>query len=218
MRSVFPLALLLAAAVSGWSASKPHVVALGKAQQVKIFVGAEEAQVLSISVRPLYVDTKLKEFTTGYLHDVTDRLFVVQRAFRINDGLPDDKPRQSKWVWQRGGWMLVDRGSGHITQLRLPDFDPSYSDISWYRDYAAYCGISESGERAYTVVAQVGGHKPVYRKELSKAPSETTGAGCAAAHWERHPARVTFQPNGGDPFTVNVRTRQVNEPQDSAAE
>jgi hypothetical protein len=114
--------------------------------------------------------------------------------------------------------LLVDRVSGHITQLKLPDFDPSYSDISWYRDYAAYCGVSQSDERAYAVVAQVGGHKPIYRKELGKAASETIGAECGTARWERHPARVTFHALGGEPFTVNVRTRQVAEPQDAAAE
>ena len=45
---------------------------------------------MDITVRPLYVDSRLKEFTTGDSHDVTDREFVVRRAFRINDALPDD--------------------------------------------------------------------------------------------------------------------------------
>jgi hypothetical protein len=52
MRSVSFLVLILATTVSGWSASKPHVVALGKPQQVKIFLGPDETQVISISVRP----------------------------------------------------------------------------------------------------------------------------------------------------------------------
>jgi hypothetical protein len=161
MRRVVGLVLLLCAAVTGWGASTPHVVALGKAQPVKIFLGPGEEQALTISVRPLYVDAKLKEFTTGNAHEITDRQFVVQRAFRINDALPDDKPKQSKWLWQFGGWLLVDRSTGHITQLKLPDFHPQYSQVSWYRDYAAYCGISENSERWNAVVAQMGGRKPV---------------------------------------------------------
>ncbi len=46
---------------------------------------------------------KLKDFTTGDIHDVTDREFVVRRAYRINDSLPDDARKTPKWLWQRGG-------------------------------------------------------------------------------------------------------------------
>jgi hypothetical protein len=72
----------------GRAASKPHVVSLGKATPVKLFVGPAEDRTIDISVRPLYVDTKLKDFTTGDAHDVTDREFVVRRAYRINDTCP----------------------------------------------------------------------------------------------------------------------------------
>ena len=75
---------------------------------------------MDITVRALYVDAKLKEFTTGKPHDVTDREFVVRRAFRINDALPEIRTRRPKWLWQRGGWLLVDRVSGKVTQLKLP--------------------------------------------------------------------------------------------------
>ena len=218
MRSVFRCLVILCAVLPAWCASKPHVVALGKAQSVRISLGPDESRQLSINVRPLYVDTKLKEFTTGSSHEITDRLFVVQRAFRVNDGLPDDKPKQAKWLWQRGGWLLVDRSSGHITQLKLPDFDPAYSDVSWYRDYAAYCGIAEGAERWNALVAQVGAHKPIYRKELGKAGPEAADTVCAFPYWERHPARVTFKPSGGEEFTVNVSARQVYEPADAPAE
>ena len=106
------------------AASKPHVVALGKTTSVKLFVGPSENKTLDITVRPLYVDAKLKEFTTGDSHDVTDREFVVRRAYRINDALPDDTHKAPKWLWQRGGWLLVDRVSGKISLVKLPDFDP----------------------------------------------------------------------------------------------
>ena len=69
----------------------------------------------------------------------------MRRAYRINDSLPDDARKSPKWLWQRGGWLLVDRSSGKITLLKLPDFDPFYSEVSWYRDYAAYCGLTTNG-------------------------------------------------------------------------
>src|ERR1700744_1184536 len=101
MRIFSGLLILLAIALPLQAASKPHVVALGKASTVKLFVGPSEDKTLDIVVRPLYIDTKLKEFTTGDTHDVTDREFVVRRAYRINDALPEDPRRSPKWLWQR---------------------------------------------------------------------------------------------------------------------
>jgi len=187
------------------AAPKPHVVGLGSPQPVKLYVGPSEDKVIDVTVRALYVDTKLKEYTSGKTHDVTDRTFVVRRAFRVNDALPDDSRKSSKWVWQLGGWLLVDRSSGKITQLKLPDFDAFYSDVSWYRDYAAYCGTTGNSEHLLAIVAQLGVKKPLYRKELGKASSgDLPDSDCAAPHWERKPARVTFLPKAGEKFTVNV--------------
>ncbi len=206
--------LVLVLVLPAWSASKPHVVFLGKPQTVKISLGRDESQSATISVRPLYVDTKLKDYTTGDAHDMTDRQFVVQRAYRLNDSLPGDSPKQGKWIWQRGDWLLVDRVSGHITQVKLPDFDAANSHISWYRDYAAYCGTSDSGARRNALVAQIGVHKALFRKELAKsaaADTDAAAADCSAARWERHPARVTFSPANGQPFTVNVVPHHAEE-------
>ena len=214
MRCVLGFALMLTTALPVWCASKPHVVFLGKPQQVKTFVGHDESQAITISVRPLYVDTKLKDYTTGDSHDVTDRQFVVQRAFRMNDSLPGDSPKQSKWVWQRGDWLLVDRVSGHIAQVRLPDFDASYSRVSWYRDYAAYCGLSDNGARAGAVVAQIGVRKALFHKDLVKSAeseNDMSGSTCNYPKWDRRPARVTFSPADGQPFTVNVVARHAQE-------
>jgi hypothetical protein len=214
LRSFAGITLALALAVPAWSAAKPHVVFLGKAQTVRVFLGPDESQSATISVRPLYVDTKLKDYTTGDAHDITDRQFVVQRAYRLNDRLPGDSPTQSKWVWQRGDWLLVDRVSGHIAQVKLPEFDASNSRVSWYRDYAAYCGVSDNGARWSAVVAQAGVRKALFRKELAK-PTETDSDGpaadCSTAKWERHPARVTFSPANGQPFTVNVVPHHAEE-------
>ncbi len=109
----------------------------------------------------------LKEWTTGDAHDVTDRSFVVRRAIRVNDTLPSDPPEQrgvaasSRWVWQRGPWLLVDRATGHVTALHLPDYDPGVSQVSWFRDYAAYCGLAACGKSLYAIVAQLSVRKPV---------------------------------------------------------
>lgn len=195
MRILRVLVFMLLSTVA-WAASKPHVVALGKAVPVKLLVGTTGNRTIDITVRPLYVDTKLKEFTTGKSHDVTDREYVIRQAYRINDSLPDDSSKTIKWLWQRGGY------------LRLPDFDPLYSDVSWYRDYAAYCGIAGNGERVIAVVAQIGVRKPLYRKDVAKASAgDLPDSDCAQPHWERQPARVTFLPKNGERFTVNVSGR-----------
>lgn len=198
------------------AASKPHVVALRKATSVKLFVGPSDNKTVDITVRPLYVDTRLKEFTTGEAHDVTDREFVVRRAYRMNDALPEDAHKAPKWLWERGGWLLVDRVSGKIALVKLPDFDPFYSEVSWYRDYAAYCGITSNGEKVSAVVTEIGGKKALFHKEVSKASvGDAPDSNCSAPHWERQPARVTFLPKGGDKFTVNVSGRFADEAPDN---
>jgi len=55
---------------------KPHVISFGKWTAAKWYVGPQ-AKALDVKIRALYVDTRLKEFTTGLPHEVTDRLFVV---------------------------------------------------------------------------------------------------------------------------------------------
>jgi hypothetical protein len=116
------------------------------------------------------VDARVKEFVTGAPHEITERLFVVRRVFRLNDGLPDDPT--PKWQWQRGGWLLVDRGTGRISPVNLPDFDASYSASSWYRDYVAYCGVSDDGKKTFAVVAQLNRRKPVLKKLISGGLSD----------------------------------------------
>jgi hypothetical protein len=130
---------------------KPHVIAFGKWTSVKWYVGAVEGKPLDIKIRALHVDTRLKEYTTGAAHDVTDRLLVVRRMFRLNDTLPTESNSAPRWVWERGGWLLVDRVTGRVTQISLPEFDPFYSTASWYRDYVAYCGVSDDGKKLFAI-------------------------------------------------------------------
>jgi hypothetical protein len=216
MRAVLLFVAVLPIGLTAAAASKPHVVSLGKATPVKLFVGPSEATTIDISVRPLYVDTKLKDFTTGDAHDVTDREFVVRRAYRINDALPDDAKKSAKWLWQRGGWLLVDRVSGKIALVKLPDFDALYSEVSWYRDYAAYCGITSNGERVNAVVAEIGGKKALFHKELGKVSTgDSSDKNCAPPRWDRQPPRATFLPKAGEKFTVNVSGRFADEAPDN---
>lgn len=204
--------------ISAGAASKPHVMSLGKPMPVKLFLGPAEEKTVTINVRPLYLDAKLKEYTAGATHDVTDRLFVVRRAYRVNDLLPAEPGSQPRWLWQRGGWLLVDRTTGRITQIKLPDFDPYYSEVSWYRDYAAYCGVADDGEKVSAIVAQISTHKPLYKKQLEKLGGELPESICEVPLWQRQPARVTFAPHGGEKTTVDVNGRFADLNPDTPAE
>jgi hypothetical protein len=168
---------------SGFAAPKAHTVVLGKLRAVQVRSDSGEGQ--EIKVRELIIDERIREYTTGPAHEVTDRLFVVRRAYRINDALPEETRKPQQWVWRLGGWISVDRQTGHVAQLNLPAFDGDTSEASWYRDYAAYCGASDDGSKTYMVVSQLGRRKPILRKEYS-------GPACAAPRWERGPSRVTF--------------------------
>ncbi len=128
------------------AAAAPNVITFGRWTSVQWSTGSgADEKPLTIKIRALVVDGRVKEYALGAPHEVTDRLFVVRRAFRVNDSLPEDPgPR---WQWQRGGWLLVDRLTGHVSPINLPEFDVLYSAASWYRDYVAYCGIAEDGKK-----------------------------------------------------------------------
>src|SRR5215472_15871212 len=98
--------LLIMFVISAGAASKPHVISLGKPMPVKLLLGPSEEHSVNITVRPLYLDTKLKEYTTGPAHDITDRVFEIRRAYRVNDYLPTESAAQPRWLWQRGDWLL----------------------------------------------------------------------------------------------------------------
>ncbi len=87
MRTI-PVLVMLLVSISAGAASKPHVISFGKPQQVKLSAGASESKTVDITVSPLFVDTKLKEYTIGKQHDVTDRQFVVRRAFASTTPCP----------------------------------------------------------------------------------------------------------------------------------
>jgi len=210
-RKVLPLLLiLLVTSLSGTvsAANKPHVITFGKWVSAK-WPNATGQELFDFKVRPLLVDARIKEYTTGNPHEVTDRLFVVRRAFRLNDALPfENAPR---WQWQRGGWLLVDRLTGHISQLNLPEFDAFHSTASWYRDYIAYCGVSEDGKDVFAMLVQVGRRKPILKKEVGQAKSgDDPDSACLVPTWERSPMRVTFQADGDHKLIFSLRNRIVD--------
>jgi hypothetical protein len=190
----------------------------------------------ALKVRPLLVDSRVSEWTTGEAHDVTDRSFVVRRALRINDTLPSDTAADPKsdpksdpkfdprsdakaeaktstklsrpaehWVWQRGPWLLVDRLTGRTTALKLPDYDPGASQVAWFRDYAAYCGVTATGKSLYAVVAQIGVRRAVLSKKLSAYDAaDHPWPTCGQPEWQREPLRITFHPAGREPASFDL--------------
>lgn len=207
----------------GFAAAPPkrHLVVLGPVKQVSYALPngmTDKSDLLStspnrdvghpdtstIKVRALIVDGRQREWVMGESHDVTDRSFTIRRAMRLNDALPGEV--QTRWSWQPGPWLLVDRTTGRITALHLPDFDNVVSDAIWYRDYAAYCGVGTTAKGGlFVVVAQLGVRRAVVQKEIGKWPqAEPPSPVCGAATWQREPVRVTFSPAGGTTMTFDV--------------
>ena len=148
--------------------AKPHTVGIGAGKRVPYSIVSDPSGAApdekTLHVRPLIVDDKVKDWTTGEVHDITDRSFVVRRALRLNDSLPGDKTEH--WIWQRGPWIMIDRTNGHVTAMKLPDYDPAVSQVIWFRDYAAYCGLTSGGHQLYAVVAQVAARRPILAKKI----------------------------------------------------
>ncbi len=211
------------------------MVVLGAARKVPYSKAGDPAGAApgenELKVRALLVDGVVKEWTTGEAHDVTDRSFVVRRVIKLNDALPSDKstratrsairhlPASSRrsplrpaaprwldhWVWQRGPWLLVDRVTGHITALKLPDYDPGVSQVVWFRDYGAYCGVTASGKSLYAMVAQVAARKALLARKLSAFdPENHPEPACGPSEWQREPLRVTFHPTGKEPVSFDI--------------
>lgn len=184
---------------TGVAAPRQHTVILGRWRTVPIAADR-------VRIRPLVIDERLREYTAGSPHQVTDRIFVIRRAHRLNDSLPEEEAgRRLHWVWRLDGWLSVDRQTGHVAQLSLPAFDPETSQANWYQDYVAYCGSSDDGRKMYMVVFQLGKRKPLLKKEFA-------GPSCSAPRWERGPGRVTFNiPGEKSSFLVRARTADLQD-------
>jgi hypothetical protein len=206
-RTVFLFLPVFLSLPANAAAPKSHSVALGAARKA-IYTppdAAPNAATLGavLRVRPLLVDGRLREWTTGDSHEVTDRSFTIRRAVRINDALPGETA--ARWIWQPGAWLLVDRQTGHITLLHLPDYDPAVSDVAWFRDYAAYCGITTTAKKnLIAVIARVGTARAILQKEIGPSPTDLSQPACAVPAWERAPIRAIFKPAGHDAITIGV--------------
>jgi hypothetical protein len=205
LRSALVPLLLSCCALCAAAVPKVHTVVLGPVRKVpytppEATPDTRAGEATTLRVRPLFVDAAQREWTVGDAHDVTDRSFTIRRALRLNDALPGEPAR---WSWQPGPWLLVDRVSGHIVALHLPAFDSEVSEVVWFRDYAAYCGITTTARGGLVaVVAQLGARKAVAEKLISKGPAPRPA--CALARWQRSPMRATLQPTGGEAVTFNV--------------
>jgi hypothetical protein len=208
----FWFVFLATVSTSSAAGRKTHTVGLGAIKHVPYSKTGDPAGAgpgeNELKIRAFLVDGVLKEWTTGEAHDVTDRSFVVRRAVRLNDALPGDKqtPAENRdhWVWQRGPWLLIDRTAGHVTALKLADYDPGVSQVSWFRDYAAYCGITSTGKSLYAVVSQIAAHKPALAMKLAAFdPEDHSRSACGPPDWQRDPLRITFHPAGTDAVSYN---------------
>jgi len=195
------------------AATKVHAIGFGKPMLVQWLpgTGAENEKAIPIKVRPLLVDGRVKEFVLGPVHEITDRLFVVRRVFRVNDSLPEDA--NIHWQWERGGWLLVDRVTGRISAINLPGFDPFYSAASWYRDYVAYCSLADDGKKIDAIVAQIGRRRPVLKKQISSVAQREDAApdsACSLPVWQRNPTRISFEAAGTDKQTFAIHGQVID--------
>lgn len=207
----FPKLLGACAAILLFSipvAAKNHSVALGAWRKVPYTPASTNSGTAtngraSLRVRPLVVDGQVRDWTSGEIHEITGRTFVVRRAVKLNDSLPDEPG--SHWIWVLGPWLLVDRGSAHISILHLPDFDPAVSEAVWFRDYAAYCGVNATGKHLYAVVSQLGVRRPLVAKPLAEwTENDYSTPACAPATWQRQPLQVVFHPAGSAAVSFRI--------------
>jgi len=205
--------------IAAIAAPKQHVVALGKGTPIKGKADADantNDKPVEVKIRPLYVDGKMREFTVGAAHDVTEKTFVVQRMFRLNDALPQENGPMH-WRWERGGWLLIDRVTGKVQLIALPQFDSYTSTVNWFRDYAGYCGVSDDGKKALAMVVQLGRRKPLFKKTIADVAPEASQ--CQIPAWQRDPVRVTFEIEAQKiTFVVSTRAVDVATEEETAGE
>lgn len=211
---IFTAAILVTASSA---APKPHVITFGRWTTVKLLSGPNEDQPAEIKIRPLLVDGALKAYTFATPHEISDRLLVVERMLRVNDALPSETAQ--RWIWQRGGWLVVDRTNGHISTANLPEFDSDFSAASWYRDYIAYCGVSADGRKLYAMVMQLGRRKPILKKPIGEI-GDNNSPECSLPTWQRQPTRVTFlvKPDQKIVYAVRGTAAELSEEDEEGTE
>lgn len=202
-------AVVLSLTIAASAASKVHIITFGRWMQVQCFA-LGDGPPITMKVRSLIVDGRAKEYVFGVPHEITERLSVVRRAFRVNDSLPEEAAPH--WKWERGGWLLLDRLTGRVSPTNLPAFDPYLSAASWYRDYVAYCGVEDDRKNVFAMVVQVSRRKPVLKAAVSSVVKDDAepASVCPAPVWQRNPVRVSFTPAVGEKQTFAIRGSAVD--------
>ena len=80
--------------------------------------------------------------------------------------------------------------------------------MTWFRDYAAYCGVSDDAQKSFAIIMQLGKRKPLLKKSLADAGVQSSL--CPAPVWQRTPVRVTFQASADQKLTFSVKSRVVD--------
>src|SRR5437868_12421365 len=120
--------------------------------------------------------------------------------------MQEDRRWDRSRSWLPCELLVFTRRMVCVSAVNLPKIDPFYSVESWYRDYAAYCGLAEDGTKISAMVAQLGTKKPVLRKIVGNAKaSDVPDSECAPPKWQRDPTRVTFEPAGREALSFEVR-------------
>ncbi len=216
--------------------AKPHSAAVGKPVSVA-WTDLKSGTRMTMPVRPVIVDGRRKAWALGDPHDVTDHSFTVLTVQHLNDALPGEKPH---FIWKATGWSLVERTTGHVSEVKFAGYDPELSGLSWFRDYAAYCAVSASGKGVSAVVSELGSRKAIARKKLSAWPRDLPAAPpraavtklngkpalnvvdgspmpsiCTKIDWQREPARVTISLLPGEASaTLDVGTGAASSAED----
>ena len=107
LRKLLPLFFALAIACECSAASKPHVIAFGRWTAAK-WPNATGEKLLDLRVRPLFVDTRRREYTTGNPHDLTDRLLwcAVHFASMTHCRLKSAARRAGNGNAEAGCWWI----------------------------------------------------------------------------------------------------------------
>jgi hypothetical protein len=73
----------------------PILSRFGPWLKVHLFVGPDADHVQDMKIRSLNLDGRSREFTVGEPHDIADKVFIVRRAYRMNEA-PTNQP---EWKW-----------------------------------------------------------------------------------------------------------------------
>lgn len=139
----------------------------------------------ALKIRPLVIDGNIKEWTTGR----SPRCDRPQLRGAARDAAQRHAPRRgparkvrpcAKRPLGMAARSVAAGGPGYRPHWRpeASDYNPGVSQVTWFRDYAAYCGLTSSGKNLYALVAQIAARKPVLAKKL--VPFDTAGPGGAS--------------------------------------